>query len=249
MDPEAIVSSPRTLTSIDAACRRVFRSEIEAEGCGTCVLDGLRSDGFRRLRAFEGRSRVGTFVYALINRLAVDCFRRVHGRPRPPRAVSRLGPVAEAIYRLVCLKGFSFAEAYEVLSCRGEWSGSFEEYADRFDPVRAHPCPERARLVSGEGAGDDRVAEHPDGGPNPLEALLVKLDRDRRIRAGRVIRAVSEELGDEDRLLVRLVYGSDHSVASAARVLGVSPTAAGKRLRRVLTTFRERLLAAGVREP
>lgn len=249
MDPEAVVSSPQTLKSIDAACRRVFRSEIEAEGCGTCVLDGLRADDFRRLRSFTGRSRMGTFVYAMVNRLAVDCFRKVHGRPRPPRAVSRLGPVAEAVYRLICLKGFSFDEAYEVLCCRGEWSGTFAEYAARLEPVRDHPCPERARVVSGDGPGDDPVATHPDGGPNPLEALMERLDRDRRIRAGRVIRAVSGELGDEDRLLVRLVYGSDHSVAAAARVLGVSPTAAGKRLRRVLATFRERLLAEGVREP
>jgi len=49
--------------------------------------------------------------------------------------------------------------------------------------------------------------------------------------------------------LVRLVYGSDQSVPAAAKVIGLPASTAGKRLKSLLTKYREKLLAEGIREP
>ncbi len=54
---------------------------------------------------------------------------------------------------------------------------------------------------------------------------------------------------EDDQLLVRLVYGSDQSVAAAARVIGLPASTAGKRLKTLLTKYREKLLVVGIREP
>ena len=57
------------------------------------------------------------------------------------------------------------------------------------------------------------------------------------------------ELSEDDQLLIRLVYGSDQSVAAAARVIGLPASTAGKRLKSLLAKYREKLLAIGIREP
>ncbi len=59
---------------------------------------------------------------------------------------------------------------------------------------------------------------------------------------------MTSELSDEDQILVKLVYGSDHSAAAAAKVLGISPPAARKRLKSLLIKYKAALLAEGIRE-
>ena len=53
---------------------------------------------------------------------------------------------------------------------------------------------------------------------------------------------------EDDQLLIKLVYGSDQSVAAAARVIGLPASTAGKRLKNLLTKYREKLLVVGIRE-
>ena len=86
-------------------------------------------------------------------------------------------------------------------------------------------------------------------GANPLETLIQKLDRERRILALRVIRATTEELPESDQILVRLVFGSGQSLTAAAKIIHLSASAARKRLQTLLITYRKSLLAAGIREP
>jgi DNA-directed RNA polymerase specialized sigma24 family protein len=83
---------------------------------------------------------------------------------------------------------------------------------------------------------------------NPLEALLRKTEGKRRAKAASIIRKATERLSDEEQLLVRLVYGSDHSVRAAAGVIGLKAGTARRLLKRVLLKYRENLLAEGIRE-
>lgn len=84
---------------------------------------------------------------------------------------------------------------------------------------------------------------------NPLEILIKKLNRQRRITAVKVIRETTDSLCENDQLLVRLVYGSEHPVRAAAKVINLSASAARRRLKKLLMIYRENLLAAGIREP
>jgi DNA-directed RNA polymerase specialized sigma24 family protein len=85
-------------------------------------------------------------------------------------------------------------------------------------------------------------------GPNPLEAVLEKLDHERRRAAAMIIRETTQKLSNDDQLLLRLVYGSGHSAAAAAKTVGLSPPQARKRLKGLLIKLKQELLAQGIRE-
>ncbi len=248
MNPEAILSAPDTLDRIEAACRRRFFDEADAVQCTTCVIDALRESDYRRIRSFDGRSRFSNYLHALIANWAVECHRKRYGRRRIPRAVAGLGRTAEEIYRLVCWNGFSFGEAYELLRGRGAFGGTFQEYEGRYAPVCSAPCEKEPRPVSLDGGPEDPPAAPAAAEPNPLEALLERLDRERRILACAVIGEAVADFSDEDRLLFKLIYGDDHSAAAAGRVLGLADHVARRRNRRMVNRVKEKLLAEGIRE-
>ncbi len=248
MNPQTILTSKDTLNKIETVCKRRFPDRNDADECYLFIIESLEESDYRRLRAFKGKSSLKTYLYTLVNSLAADFNRKKYGRRRIPKIVSKLGLWAEAVYRFVCWQKFSFDDAYDMVSIQGLFSGSFNEFLDSAEPIRHAPCPENPRFVSGDADVGDTFSNTEDQGFNPLEALIEKLDRERRIRAGEIIREVTSELSDEDQILVKLVYGSDHSAAAAAKVLGISPPAARKRLKSLLIKYKAALLAEGIRE-
>ena len=55
---------------------------------------------------------------------------------------------------------------------------------------------------------------------------MKKLNRERRVKAVKVIRETTDSLPENDQLLVRLVFGSEHPVRVAARIIDLSASAA-----------------------
>ncbi|MBW1786917.1 MAG: sigma-70 family RNA polymerase sigma factor [Deltaproteobacteria bacterium] len=233
---------------IESVCRRRFPDGNDADECYVFVIDRLQADDYSRIRQFKGKSSIQTYLYAVINALAADYKRKKYGRKRIPKAVAQLGEWAEVIYRLVCWRKYSFAEAYDIVLVEGHFQGTYERFLEKTDPIRQAPCPENPRFI----AVDDsqmQALSHMDVPPsNPLEELLQKTDGKRRAKAASIIRDATERLSDEEQLLVRLVYGSDQSVRAAARVIGLKAGAARRLLKRVLLKYRENLLAEGIRE-
>jgi hypothetical protein len=250
VDPESVLSSETTLRRIMETCRKNFSDENEADECFNFILDQLKSDNFQRLRSYKGDSHVNTFVYTVVNRLVVDFRRSRYGRRRIPAGVKKLGRWAERVYDLVCWKKFTYDDAFDIVSGEKLFDGPYTEYTKRIETIRTAPCrenPSRRRYddtekMAGDAAeGDTR---------NALELIIAKLDRERRAAAMGVIQDVMATLTEADRLLVRLVFGSDRKIAAAGRVVGFkSAAAAQRRLRSLLLQFREALLKEGIREP
>ena len=247
--PEDILASREILSKIEAICKRHFTDENEQNESYVFILDHLKADNFRRLRAYRGQSQLTTYLYSMINARIVDYRRKTYGRRRIPAGVKKLGKWAETVYRLVCWQKFSFDDAYDILQAEDLFAGSYERYIKAIGPIREAPCRENPSFQSynEEVAG---VAENPHGAdPNPLEALIDKLDRQRRVKALKVIRAATETLAQDDQLLIRLVYGSEQPVKAVAKMIGLSASSARRRIKRLLHHFREQLLAEGIREP
>lgn len=245
LSPEAILSSAETLGRIEAVCRRRFPDPSEADEAYLYVLEGLRADDYRRLRSFQGRAKLTTFLHTLVNSLASDFKRMRYGRKRVPKLVSGLGAWAEKVYRLVCWQGYPLREAFEIVRLEGLYQGGFGRFLQETEAIKDAPCRENPRFFSldnEEGPG----REFPDQGMNPLEELLSALEEESRLQAARVIREVVSGLDEADRILIRLVYESDLSAASAGRVAGLSPNEARKRLKSILTGLKEVLLAKGI---
>ncbi|MGD8264064.1 MAG: hypothetical protein PVJ22_17000, partial [Desulfobacterales bacterium] len=102
MDPEKILSSGDILEKIEAVCKRHFSNENDQNESYVFILDSLKANNFKRLRAYKGKSKLTTYLYSLINSLIIDFRRKRYGRRRIPAGVAKLGTWAEAVYRLVC---------------------------------------------------------------------------------------------------------------------------------------------------
>ena len=89
MDPEKILSSGDLLVKIETVCKRRFSAENDQNECYVYVIDSLKADNFRRLRAFKGKSSLNTYLYALINSLVIDFRRKQYGRRRIPVGVCK----------------------------------------------------------------------------------------------------------------------------------------------------------------
>ena len=249
IEPEKILSSSDILEKIEAVCKRNFSAENDQNEAYIFVLDCLKDNNFKRLRAYKGKSKLSTYLHTLINSLVIDFRRKRYGRRRIPTAVVKLGQWAETVYRLVCWQKFSFDDAYDFLQIDAQFEGSYDQFLQAIEPIRNAPCRENPSFKSIDEQTQDLKPNLPDTGVNPLELLVQKLDRERRIIALRVIRETTRKLPEKDQLLVRLVFGSEHSLQAAAKVLQVSTSAARRRLKGLLIEYRERLLAVGIREP
>jgi len=249
MDPAAIVASGDILEKIEAVCRRHFSTENDRDECYIFVLDSLKADDFKRLRAFKGKSKLSTYLYSLINSLVIDFRRKKYGRRRIPAGVLKLGKWAEAVYRLVCWQKFSFDDAYDFLRVDGLYEGSYDLFMQEIEAIREAPCRENPTFRSIDETGSNSIRNMDVSDANPLEALIQRLDRERRITALRVIRATTEALPETDQMLVRLVFGSEQPLSAAAKIIDLSVSAARKRLRTLLVKYKESLLAVGIREP
>jgi len=249
MDPEKILSSIDVLAKIETVCIRRFSAENDQNECYVYVIDSLKADNFKRLRAFKGKSKLNTYLYSLINSLVIDFRRKQYGRRRIPAGVAKLGKWAETVYRFVCWQKFSFDDAYDFLRIDGLYTGSYIQFIKEIELIKKVPCRENPAFQSLDETRKSALKNINDQDSNPLEFLIQKLDRERRIKALKVIRETTAELSENDQLLVRLVYGSDQSVPAAAKVIGLAASTAGKRLKSLLTKYREKLLAEGIREP
>jgi RNA polymerase sigma factor (sigma-70 family) len=247
--PEEILATRDVLEKIEAVCKRHFSAENDRNECYIFVIDSLRADNFKRLRAFQGKSRLSTYLYSLVNSLVIDFRRKRYGRRRFPAAVSKLGKWAEAVYRLICWQKFSLDDAYDFLQIDGLYDSSYEQFLQEIVPIQNAPCRQDPSFKSLDQPHVNPMQKMGDGDSNPLETLLNKLDRKRRIEAIKIIRETTNKWPDKDQLLVRLVFGSDHPMRVAAKIIDLSTAAARRRLNGLLIKYREILLAAGIREP
>ncbi|MGD9114955.1 MAG: sigma-70 family RNA polymerase sigma factor [Desulfobacterales bacterium] len=249
MDPEKILSSGDILEKIEAVCKRHFSNENDQNESYVFILDSLKANNFKRLRAYKGKSKLTTYLYSLINSLIIDFRRKRYGRRRIPAGVAKLGTWAEAVYRLVCWQKFSFDDAYDFLQIEGLFEGPYNQYLKEIAPIRKAPCRENPAFQSINEVSSNSLQSMNSANSNPLEFLIGKLDHKRRIKALKIIRETTAELSQEDQLLVRLVYGSEQPVKTAANIIGFSASSARRRLKRLLMRYRERLLSEGIREP
>ena len=249
MNPKDLLASEDVLKKIEAVCKRRFPNENDADQCYTFIIDGLKASDYKRLRSFQGKSSLKTYLFTVMNALASDFKRKKYGRKRIPKAVTKIGEWAEAVYRLVCWQKYSFPEAYDIAIIQGLFSGALSDFLSKTDSIRRAPCPENPEFMGLNHQSGDPFLQVSDTTANPLDQLIEGLESERKFKAVNIIREVTASLSEEDQLLVRLIYGSDQSVSAASKVVGLSPKAGKKRIKGILTRFRENLLAEGIREP
>lgn len=250
MDIRSMIYSEKSKAIIDKKCALKFTDENDRDQCRNFVFEAMEADNYKRFSTFTGKTerQFYNWFYAIAGNLIIDFKRQKFGRKRFPEAVKKLGEWAKAVYAYVCWHKFSYEDAYEFLKVEQLFKGSWEAFVKKIKPVTQAPCNGNPQFESSYAeSGKDMIEETQTGGANPLDLLIDKLDQENKNIALERIKVHIEQLQEKDRLLVKLVYASNHKIAAAARVIGISRQKARRRLRKIELNIKEELLTQGIR--
>jgi RNA polymerase sigma factor for flagellar operon FliA len=223
---------------IDVVCRRAGLFAADAEDFASEAKLALIEDDYAILGRYEGRSSLDTFLTVVIRNLLSDVRMREKGRWHASSEAQRLGPVAVLLEKLVRRDGRSLDEALpHVLAvhpdvAREELLRILERLPERTG---------RPRAVDVEAVGDVI------SGGEPADARALAGERQRISNlVGDAVRDQLRSLTAEDRLLIRLRFGSDMSIADISRILRLPQRPLYRRLDSLLVRLRGALVDAGV---
>lgn len=218
---------------VDTVYRAVGRAcsdDETARDVAAEVLTRLHQGWPGAIERYEGqgrgqRCRFDTWLAVVVRNLAIDVLRAWHGRRMLPRAVARRPGWQKSLFRLVYWEGRTVAEAYEILTTGGEFSGTLAEVADTLHDLHATlpassrlPLPRVVSLESPREPGDLEGTvsmEIPDQeAAAPHERQLAA---DAHLRLARVM----SELDPNERLLLRMYFIEGVGAAELVRVIGV----------------------------
>lgn len=233
-----------------------------AEEAALVVMDGLRADNWRRIRDYKGRASFSTFIGVLAVRLMEDFARSRFGRPRPPAWLKGLGAMWKKLYNALCLERLHPDEAVEVL-CQNESTirkkeienAAFEILA-RIPHCGAHQGLETvydesdsAVITEAEGVKTETVLEKQQVElvfKTLLEIVLaVDLPADATTLLDKY-KKLKINLKQEERLLLKLCYQEDLSVAAAGKMIGMNRFQAHGRMKRLLSRLRDEFERVGL---
>lgn len=236
-DPSAAWSEflRRYAATILKIVRRYESDPQRANECFDDVCRALNDDRFRRVLKFRanGPASFRTWLMAVTANLCVDWRRKTRGRFRPIRAVAHLPELDQVVYRHIFVRGMTRSE------CLRQLSPTFPELTEQqLSDINARlftllTSQQRwylgSRLatagpsfdcVTGEFAEEAFQSVDSDAGP----ADVAESDQERNRLA-----AALAQLPVQQRLLVRLRYEQNLTLAEVARLTGLQDPFRAKR--------------------
>jgi RNA polymerase sigma factor (sigma-70 family) len=236
------------------ACRRYGFGREEVEDFTQHVLAKIWADGCAVLRKFQGRSKLASYLAAVVQRALQDHVNSRWGKWRPSKAALRQGQLAIDLETLLVRDRLGFDEACRTLRSRGATATDAELSAIA---VRLPPRPPRRIDGSYEGAGGRGSGDlRSSGAPGRREPVAAESSDDgirnseRQQRWQHAMQALAVALAAlpaEDRLIAKMA--GEFGVVDIAAHLGLdrqAQKALYKRKDKILARLREALESAGV---
>jgi RNA polymerase sigma factor (sigma-70 family) len=224
--------------AIDVICRRQRLPAADAEDFAGAVRLHLIEDDYAVLRRFQGRSSLRTYLLIVVTHQYQDWRNARWGKWRPSAEARRLGPIGVHLERLVVRDGLTFEEAHETLRTNfrvPESRQSLEAMAARF------PLRWGRHFVSDEAIHDRPAAD------TLADAPLREREATAAARAAvAALAAVVTALPPQDRLIVKMRFQDDFSIADIARTLHLDQKHLYRRVERLLGDLRAGLKGMGV---
>jgi RNA polymerase sigma factor for flagellar operon FliA len=201
------------------------------------VMLKMVQDDYAVLRGFQEKSRWGTYLIVVVQRVLLDHRVREWGRWRPCALARRLGPTAVELDRRINRDGREPEEAVRELSTRGvgETPTELEKLAARI------PRRTRRRFLSGD---------------KYLKLFADRETADRRVEAAELRRAGNclsaalasalQDLPEQERNLLGLRFGRGWTVRRIAASLGLEERPLYRRFNVLLRRLRRRLERLGL---
>lgn len=229
--------------------------ENEALELSSLVLDKLEANDFKVLRDFQGKSKLTTYLTAIISRAAVDMLRQKYGRSRQTERAKALGPLGEKVYKIVFQQGLSLVEVQKDFLHRRlpvPTDEAIQEAIHKIGgtgkiPAEA-PDIKTGYLRPADNPREKAVVEVPDNSGNPEKTLE---DQTRRQTVDQVLSELVDGLSGEDRMILRMRFGlgeqeNPRKIPDIAAALRLSPKTIYKRIDTILGKCRKRLALKGV---
>ena len=212
-------------------CARRRLGAEDVEDFVSAARLSLLEDDYTVLRRYEGRSSLAAFLAVVFDHLLSD--QRIHalGKWHPSRAAERLGPAAVLLETLVHRDRRSIDEALPIVRQldgtlqRSDLESMVARFPGRIPRPRAVPIEDDAEIpVAAPERGDEQTT--------------AREERSLAARTSTVIRGAIAALDREDRMLLRLHFGSKVSIADVSRMLRVPQRPLYRRLESLLKGLR-----------
>lgn len=227
--------------AISHVCRRNRLSGPEGEDFASSTRVALIENDHARIRAFAGRSSLQTYLIVIITRLFQDWRNAQWGKWRPSAEAKRLGPLAVKLETLIVRDKRTFEEACETLLTNhgvAEDRTTLEALAARF-PART------GRTFTDESALETVAAT----GPGPDAAFDAAQAAGGAADAASALKQVVGTLPPQDRVILKMRFHDDFSVAEIAKVMKLEQKPLYRRIDRLLSDLRAALEARGLDAP
>ena len=219
--------------------RRYGMSADEIADLSSSIKLRIVEDQYAVFRKFRHESSIATYLTVVVTMFAREYRVQQRGRWRPSAEAQRRGPVAIGLETMVHQKGLTLTEAGAMMRSRGDTTMSDRQLGEllrelpRRSPLRPAQVGEEA--LRSEVSTDDAAAR-----------IISEENLAARGRVQRLLEETLNALPLDDRLLLKLRFWQDASVADAARILGVEQRPLYRRLERLMNELRQRLAGAGL---
>ena len=210
--------------------------EDDAEDFASYVKLKLIEKDYAILRKYQKRASFAAYIAVVVQRMLLDYRIGQWGKWHASTEAKRIGELAITLEAFLYRDGHTLDEAMPMLLRR--WPDLTREIAESV--LRRLPFRRpKVRLVE-----LDNVADVPALFSDPLVFEAETQNVARRVAA--IVRATLARLEEQDRLVFRLHFQGEMSIAEVARTLQTEQKPLYRRLRRALTLLRTRLQDAGV---
>jgi RNA polymerase sigma factor (sigma-70 family) len=201
----------------------------------------LLENDYAIVRRYEGRSSFGGFIAAVVEHLLIDRLNAERGRWNPSAEAQRMGEAAMALERLIYRDSQPLDAALPVVRAIDPaiTRAAAEAMLARL-PVRKT----RPRAVDLEAVNPEAFPSHEEADAGALASDAKKTAHE----ASRVVREHLDTLPAEDRVLLRLRFGADMSVADVSRALQIPQRPLYRKIESLLGSLRRVLHASRIDE-
>jgi RNA polymerase sigma factor (sigma-70 family) len=224
---------------IAGVCRRARLSRADAEDFASAAKLALIEEDYAVLRRWEGRSSLAGYLTVVVQRLLSDERMRRLGRWHASAEASRLGPAGVLLETLVQRDRRSIDEALPL--------------ARAIEPSLTREAAVAMVARFPQRVGRPRAVDLDETDPGALVASdradeLALKNEARRLsqRAGETVRHTLDELPLEDRMLIKLRFGSGLAISDVSRMLRLPQRPLYRRIEALLERLRRVLLEAGI---
>ena len=243
MHPRELLEANLSLVErvIARVCMKARLNGADAEDFASTAHLHLIENDYAVLRQHDPSSSLAGYLAVVLQRLLCDERNRTLGRWRSSAEAKRMGEAGVLLETLLLRDQRPMQEVVPIVSARARnlTVRDIEEMAARL--------PERPARMRPAELDDATIAS----APSPEQADARVVENERRQLAHRTQEALRDAIAAlplEDRMIVKLRFGSAMSVADVARILQLPQRPLYRRIDLLLDRLREALAHAGIDE-